>query len=186
MERVRLLMVLGLILSVVVFLSVAAAADQEGEPNGLQPEAAGAPEEALVPVEEVRGPAEPQDVNAAVDANSFEARVERGWTEIEQAADSEARGWMALEMDKRIEFTRTAQRATEAQLQLLRLIAESEGATKTVAAIEKILEAKSTKVEEVLDETREARRQERIKQREERRKALEEKLKSRREQTSQP
>ena len=179
-------MALGLILSVVVLLSGATAADEEGEPNGLQPEAAGAPEEPLVPVPEVQGPARPEDVNAAGDANSFEARVERGWVEIEQAADSEARGWMALEMDKRTEFTRTAQRTTEVQLHLLRLVAESEGATQTVAAIDKILEARSAKVEEVLDEAREARRQERIKQREERRKALEEKLKSRREQTSQP
>lgn len=175
MAKVRFLVAAGVVLSVIGLLSAAAM------------------EEAVVDEgQSVSAPSEkPQESRRAeeanvVDANSFEARVERGWVEVDQAADSEARGWMELEMDKRSEVTRAAQRTTEAQLQLLRLLAESESATQTVAAIDKILEARSAKVQEVLDEAREAKRQERIKQREERRKALEEKRKSRREQMSQP
>ena len=176
MKKARFLVAAGVILSVIGFLAVAAMEEEPVADEGQSVSASS---------EEPQESGQAAEANA-VDANSFEARVERGWVEIEQATDSEAKGWMELEMDKRIEFTTAAHRTSEAELQLLRLIAESEGAAQTVAAIDKMLEARSAKVQEVLDEAREARRQERMKEREERRRALEEKRRSRREQTSQP
>jgi GTP1/Obg family GTP-binding protein len=88
-------------------------------------------------------------------------------------------------MAQRIDFARTAQRTTEAQLELLKMIAESEGATQTVAAIDKILKDRAAKVDEVLDQAREERRQERIKELEEKRKAREEMRQNRRERAPQ-
>ena len=168
MSKTRLLIILSVILSVITLIAFAA---DMNEPTN---------DEATM---------QSKDANeaqaAAPDPNSPEAKLDKAWSDAERANNSEARGWMELEMSQRINFARTAQRTTEAQLDFLKMIAESEGATQTVAAIDKLLEARAAKVDEVLDEAREARRQERIKEMEERRRAREEMRQNRRDRTSQ-
>jgi hypothetical protein len=170
-EKVRFLVLCGAILSACVLLAVAAESADENEPaakeNVMHAEAA-----------------EPNSPETA-EPESPEARLRRAWADTERAVDNEAKHWLELEMAKRVEFARAAQRTTEAQLRLLRMIAESEGAMQTVAAIDKITEARAARVDEVLDEAREARRQERLKEMEERRKAREEMRKNRREKMGQ-
>lgn len=120
-----------------------------------------------------------------LDPNSLEAKLNKAWFDAERANNSEAKGWLKLEMDQRVDFARAAQRTTEAQLEYLKMIAESEGAAQTVEAIDKLIEVRTAKVDEVLDEAREARRQERMKELEERRRAREEMRQKRRDRTSQ-
>ncbi len=170
MGKIRFLAIWGLILSACVLLAVAAETAEEDESTT---------EDAVMHAEET----EQVEVEAA-EPNSPEEMLKKAWVDADRAGDSEAKGWLELEMDKRIEFARAAQKTTEAQLQIVKMIAESEGATQTVAAIDKILEARVAKVDEVLDEAREARRQERIKELEERRKAREEMRKNRRDRST--
>jgi len=170
-EKVRFLVVCGAILSACVLLAVAAEMADENESTA---------EESVMHAERME-----EEKTEATEPNSPEEMLKKAWADVDRASDSEAKHWLELEMDKRIEFARASQRTTEAQMRLLKLVAESEGATETVAAIDKILEVKSANVEEVLDEAREAKRQERLQQMEERRKAREEMRKNRREKMGQ-
>jgi hypothetical protein len=170
-EKVRFLVLCGAILSACVLLAVAA---EPAEVNESTTEETTTHAEGMEEAEA-----------EATEPNSPEARLARAWADVERAVDSEAKHWLELEMAKRVEFAKAAQRATEAQLHLLRMIAESEGAMQTVAAVDKIVEVRAARVDEVLDEAREARRQERLKEMEERRKAREEMRKNRRERMGQ-
>jgi hypothetical protein len=170
-EKIRFLAICGAILSACILLAVAAEVPEGDEPTT---------EETMRHAEGI----EETEAEAA-EPNSPEEMLKRAWADVNRANDSEAKRWLDLEMDKRIEFARASQRATEAQMRLLKLIAESEGASETVAAIDKILEVKKAKVDEVLDEAREAKRQERLKELEDRRKAREEMRKNRREKMGQ-
>lgn len=172
MNKIRFLIIISSILSAFVLLAVATETADVNEPNE---------QEAKIQTEVM----EEAEVKA-VDANSPEATLMKAWTDVERAIDSEAKQWLKLEMNQRVELARAAQRATEAQMKLLKMIAETEGATQITAAIDKILETETAKVDEVLDEAREARRQERLKEMEERRKAREELRKSRRDKMNQP
>jgi hypothetical protein len=159
-DKTRLLVICGFILSVFVPIALAADTNDVNEP---------AENEAVMQLEDVN-----EAQTEVPDTNSPEAKLNKAWSDAERANDSEAKGWLKLEMAERINFARTAQRTTETQLELLKMIAESEGATQTVAAIDKLLEDRAAKVDEVLDQAREERRQERIKELEEKRKAKEE------------
>jgi hypothetical protein len=170
-DKTRLLVICGVILSVSVIMASATDTADVNEP---------ADDETVMQYEDVN-----ESQAETPEPNSPEAMLNRAWAEAERANDSEAKGWLKLEMEQRIEFARAAKKTTDAQLELLKMIAESEGATQTIAAIDKILEERAAKVDEVLDEAREARRQERIKELEERRRAREEMRQSRRERTNQ-
>jgi hypothetical protein len=167
-DKTRLLVICGVILSAFVLIALAADMNEPADKKTIT---------------------QPKDVNEAqakpLDVNSPEAKLNKAWADADRASDSEAKGWLKLEMEQRVDFARAAMRTTEAQLDLLKMIAESEGAKQTVDAIDKILKARAAKVDEVLDEAREARRQERIKELEEKRKAREELRQSRREKVNQ-
>jgi len=170
-DKTRLLVICSAILSVIVLVALAADTNEVSQP---------ADNNTVM---------QHEDVNEAQaetpDPNSPEAKLNKAWVDADRANDSETKGWLKLELDQRIEFARAAKRTTDTQLDLLKMIAESEGATQTVAAIDKLLEARAAKVDEALDQAREARRQERIKEMEERRKAREEMRQNRRERTNQ-
>jgi hypothetical protein len=124
------------------------------------------------------------DINAP-DLNSPEEKLKKAWAEVNEATDSEARDWMDLETEKTLGLARASLRTTEAQLNLIKLVAQSEGATQTVAAIDEVLRIRSAKLDAVAERAKDARREERLREREERRKAIEERRKSRREQMNQ-
>jgi len=170
-DRTRILVIYGMILSAFVLLALAADTAEENEP---------ADDETVMQAEEL----DEAEAESA-EPNVPETVLSKAWYNADRASDSESKQWLKLEMEQRIDFARAAKRTTEAQLHLLKMIAESEGATQTVAAIDKILEARAAKVDEVLDEAREAKRQERLKELEERRMAREEMRQKRRERSNQ-
>jgi hypothetical protein len=122
------------------------------------------------------------EAGAIIDPNSPEAVLAEAWREFEMASSSEGRQLDGLDTAKRLRLARAAKRQSDAEFKLLRLVAEQEGAMKTVAVIDKMMAVRNQKLESALDEAKEARREEMIKEREERRKAIEERRKSRREQ----
>jgi hypothetical protein len=170
-DKTRLLVICGIILSVFALIALAADMAEENEP---------ATDEAVMQFGDVN-----ETQPEMPDPNSHEAKLNKAWADAERANNSEARGWLKLEMAQRIDVARAAKRTTDAQLDLLKMIAESEGAAQTVAAIDKLLEDRAAKVDEALDQAREERRLERIKELEERRKAREEMRQNRRERTTQ-
>jgi hypothetical protein len=115
-----------------------------------------------------------------LDLNSPEDKIAEAWKEFESASNGEGRQLNDLDTDKRFRLARAAKRQSLAELNLIRLVAEQEGATQTVEAIDKMIEMRSVKLDAALDEAKDARRQERMKEREERRRVLEERRKSRR------
>jgi hypothetical protein len=170
-DKIRIIVICSVILSALVLMALAADTADVNKP------------------EDDKTPMQAEDVNEVqdetLDPDSPEAKLNKAWADAERANDSEAKGWLKLEMEQRVDFARAAQRTTEAQLDFIKMIAEAEGATQTVAAIDKIIEDRATKVDEVLDEAREERRQARIKELEEKRKAREELRQSRRERSNQ-
>jgi hypothetical protein len=161
-KKFRFLTCCGVILSVCVLLAVA---DDANEP---------VKEIKIEQVEAVNN----VEIKTA-EPNYIETEIDKAWADADRALDGEAKNWLNLEMDERVEFARASEKTTKSQFELLRLIAASEGATQTIEAMDKLLEARTAKVDEVLDEAREARRQEHLKDLEERRKAFEERRKRR-------
>jgi hypothetical protein len=120
------------------------------------------------------------EAQAVLDPNSPEAKIAEAWKEFESASNGEGRQLNDPDTDKRFRLARAAKRQSLAELNLIRLVAEQEGATQTVEAIDKMIEMRLVKLDAALDEAKDARRQERMKEREERQRVLEERRKSRR------
>jgi hypothetical protein len=173
-KNVRFLVVAGVILSVIGFLALAAGNGESA--TGEQQKAPAVTEKASEPNQAGPGKAEP---------NSPQERIAAAWQEFEMASNSDARQMGDLETEKRFRLARAAKRQAEAEFKLIRLIAEQEGATATVAAIDKMTEIRYAKLDADLDEAKSAWREERVKEREERMKAREERRKTRREQPAQ-
>ncbi|MFA5783946.1 MAG: hypothetical protein WC962_03595, partial [Phycisphaerae bacterium] len=145
------------------FLFVASCADDANEPNN--------------PNEELSQVTKPEDT-AVVEEATKELALEQAWADANSAFESESRGWMREEGEQ-VNIARASLRTTQAELQLLRMIAQSEGAENTVAAIDKLLADRTAKVEQVTERAKNSRREEIMRQREERRKAYEERRKNR-------
>ena len=120
------------------------------------------------------------EAQVVLDPNSPEAKIAEAWKEFESASNGEGRQLNDLDTDKRFRLARAAKRQSLAELNLIRLVAEQEGATQTVEMVDKMIEMRLVKLDAALDEAKDARRQERMKEREERQRVLEERRKSRR------
>ncbi len=194
MEKIKFMLVLAAILSGCVLFAWAEGPEEEAEPGQSQ-EGQTIPGVAESIMHEMGAvlvdpnspeaqaaldPNSPLDPNSSLDPNSPEAKIAEAWKEFESASNGEGRQLNDLDTDKRFRLARAAKRQSLAELNLIRLVAEQEGATQTVEAIDKMIEIRSVKLDAALDEAKSARREEMIKEREERRKVLEERRKSRR------
>jgi len=115
----------------------------------------------------------------AIDPNSSQESLKQAWPEIIRAVDSEAKNWANLEPEKRISLARASLKTTKTQLQFIRQVAESDGATKTVDVIDKLLEMRTAKLDDITDKERDTQRKEHLKKREEKHKVREETYKNR-------
>ena len=84
MDKTRLLVICGVILSVFVFSALAADVNEPANSEAVMQSA---------------------DVNesqaATLDPNSPEAKLNKAWADAERANDGEAKGWLELEMSRR-------------------------------------------------------------------------------------
>lgn len=194
MEKIKFMLVLAAILSGCVLFAWAEGPEEEAEPGQSQ-EGQTIPgvDESIMhemmgavlvdpnspKAQAVLDPNSPE-AQVVLDPNSPEAKIAEAWKEFESASNGEGRQLNDLDTDKRFRLARAAKRQSLAELNLIRLVAEQEGATQTVEAIDKMIEMRLVKLDAALDEAKDARRQERMKEREERQRVLEERRKSRR------
>lgn len=172
MRKIRFLMLFAIILS--VFMFVAGSADDANEPVLNENEEAVQETE---PNDADVVQAEPNET-AVAQEEPEEITLEQAWTDANDAFDAESRSWMR-EGAEQVNIAKAALRTTETELRLLKMIAISEGADETVAAIDKLLQNRVAKVDELLDRAKNSRREEIMRQKEERRKAYEERRRNR-------
>ncbi len=87
--------------------------------------------------------------------------IEDELNQLDDDSSEEERSWLQDRIDNRVQLARDVQRQIQAELMLLRRLANEEGAKKTVAAIDGLLRNRHRRMEHITARIEEERRQER-------------------------
>lgn len=117
------------------------------------------------------------------DPNTIQ-EIENAWEQADRAAGSESRQATRMSLsdekiDENINLIRASNRQVESELELLRLIAQAEGATRTVETIDRLMEQRQANMDDMMERVRRVKNQERLQEREERRQMLEQRRQER-------
>jgi hypothetical protein len=112
----------------------------------------------------------PADVNEAVaepnEAEKEMAELEKKFERLDKTAGQETQEWMRRSSENRVKMLEATQKQTVAELTLIKNLALEEGATKTVKAVDILIQRRSERYEQMIASAKE--RQEKDATREER------------------
>lgn len=94
---------------------------------------------------------------------------DKEWQQIEESGEKEGSQWLRADAENIAVLAKSVNEQSQAELQWLRAIAEQEQASETVKAIDKLLAMRSQRYEQVIEKSKDERRQRMLQRREEKR-----------------